>query len=347
MRNLVNYYENGEFFEGIITHYCEFCKNNMKNEKCLKFYAEFLDSNQDEGICPYGFACKKSSNRVYNGFVLKDKCNLKKLKPKIDKNIGTYSSNDIFDLINIDEELEVISLENDLREKCINDFLHDINKSNKIIEENIKQISKNNLVNKDRNRLLSSIQLTGFFKKRVELYKYVSNPFLVQTGKLREKEAFKLFDMYRKIFEEIGKESDIRIILKNIDMDTMEESNNSTKFEANDSIDVLPFIIIDNALKYSKSASEIYIYVYQSNGLLSKIEIINSPSYIITEDVNNFFLRGYRSENNTSKSSGSGLGLSIVKQICEYNQIEAKLELDSDEFGKQLFKVILQVMKYV
>ena len=344
MKNLVNFYENGEFFEGIITHYCDFCKNNIKNEKCLKFYSEFLTSTKDESICPYGFACKKSSKRIYNGFVLKDKCNLKKLKPKIDKSISNYSSDDIFNLINIDEELDVISLENDLREKCINDFLHDINKSNKIIEENIRQISKGNLVKKDSNRLLSAIQLTGFFKRRVELYKYVSNPFLVQTGKLREKEAFKLFDMYRKIFEEIGKESNIRIVLKNIDINTMEDSNNSTKFEANDSIDVLPFIIIDNALKYSKSASEIYINVYQNNGLLTKVEIINSPSYIITEDVENFFLRGYRSENNTSKSSGSGLGLSIVKQIFEYNQIEVKLELDFDKEGKQLFKVILQIM---
>ena len=100
-------------------------------------------------------------------------------------------------------------------------------------------------------------------------------------------------------------------------------------------------MLIDNALKYSNEKSKIAINIYQENEIVKKIEIENYPSYVITENVDIFFERGFRSKNNTSKSSGNGLGLSIVKQICDYNRIDVKLDISSDKNGRQLFKVIL------
>ena len=61
------------------------------------------------------------------------------------------------------------------------------------------------------------------------------------------------------------------------------------------------------------------------------------------ENTDNFFERGYRASNNTSKSSGSGLGLDIVKQICDYNDIDVSIYIDSDENGSQKFVVLLEL----
>ena len=71
------------------------------------------------------------------------------------------------------------------------------------------------------------------------------------------------------------------------------------------------------------------------------------PSYSITEDPNNFLKRGYRALNNTSKSSGSGLGLHIVKQICDYNDINIDIKVITNEFGKQEYIIDLEMQKEV
>lgn len=341
MRNLVNYYCDGHHNEGILTHYCEFCKNHFTSERCINHYKKMEENQIDETICPYGFYCKSFDGRIYNGIASKELADFSKIKSKIDKNIKLYNSNEIFNLIEIDENVLYIEQEHELRQRCINDFLHDVNKSNMLIENNIRQISKDELTNKDKNRLISSLKLTDFFRKRVELYKYVSNPALIPAGKLRERDAFKLFDIYRKIFEEIGKTNKINIVLKNINITNGLESNGKTLFMANESVTILPFLLIDNALKYSIEDSEVSINIYQDDEIVKKIEIENYPSYLIFENIDKFFERGFRSKNNTSKSSGNGLGLSIVKQICDYNRIDVRLQIDSNSEGRQLFRVIL------
>ena len=346
MKNLVSYYENNSYNEGTVVKYSNFCKKHFNTDKCVNFYNS-LEANVDEALCPYGFLCKKCNNRIYNGIISRESTNLVKLKPKIDRECKVYSDSEIFNLINIDEELLYYEEENKLAMDCINDFFHDVNKSNRLISDNLTQISKGKLSSKDKNRLISSIKLTDFFTKRVDLYRIVSNPALIQTGRLRERDAFALFDLYRKIFEEIGKKNNITIQISNIDIEDNILSNNSTTFRANDSITVLPFLLIDNALKYSKENSIIKIIVYQLKGYARKIVISNNPSYIITEDLSKFFLRGYRSYQNTSKSSGSGLGLSIVKQICDYNNIEVILNADVDENGQQIFEVIMNIRENV
>lgn len=343
MKNLVNYYSKGEFNEGLITHYSDYCIKHMNSETCRKFYDKMIEENAEDKVCPYGYFCKKCGDRIYNGLISRESSNMAKLKPKLDKKALIYTDFELFNLINNDEELLFELSEKMLKDDCLNDFLHDVNKSNIFIADNLNLISKEKLDKKDRNRLLSSIQLTDFFKKRVELYRYVSNPALIQTGKLREREAFKLFDIYRKIFEEFGKNQKKRILLRNLDILTGNDSTTATKFNANDSITVLPFLLIDNAMKYSKDNTNIDVKIYSENGYAKKITISNYSSYVITEDVNLFFQRGFRSQNNTSKSSGSGLGLSIVKQICDYNNIDVDLYLTFDENGYQIFEVNLTI----
>lgn len=343
MKNLVSFYQDDIFYDGVIIKYTNFCKEHMASERCKSFYTNFERDCEDEKICPYGFLCKKCDNRVYNGIISKEKCNLSKLKPKIDRGSKVYSDSEIFNLINNDEELLFYEVENKLSNDCINDFLHDVNKSNSLIAENLNVISKDNLTKKDKNRLISSIKLTDFFNKRVELYRIVSNPMLIQTGRLRKRDAFGLFDLYRKTFEEIGKKNNITIVVSNIDLNKNENSEFTTTFMANDSITVLPFLLIDNALKYSKNGSTINIKIYQLGGFAKKIIVANNPSYIVSEDLSKFFIRGYRSVQNTSKSSGSGLGLSIVKQICDYNNIDVDLNIDVDSNGLQLFEVVMNI----
>lgn len=246
-------------------------------------------------------------------------------------------------MVEIDNENLKYATNCELLYKTMGNFLHDITKVNKIIDKYSKAISKSTLTKKDASKVVSICQLSDFISKRIELYRLESNSEIIMAGKKRVRDAYQLWDIYRHIFEDLCKENELSIDMKVFNKNNTEEYDKKTTFCANDSITVLPFLIIDNAVKYSREKSTIKINFFEDNGFLKEIKVSSSPSYIIMEDPAKLIERGYRGANNSSKSSGSGLGLAITKQICDYNNIDLKISIDSDENGKQVFVVILKI----
>ena len=339
MKKILCYYNCSEKDEFVVNNLNNFCKNKINCEKCNNFYKHIFNSEDGLYECPYNFNCIKKNNKIYNCLLIKGKYNFSKVKMKKDNKQEIFDENKIYNLIEIEQDNERNLLDNNNISDNISDFLHDITKVNKLIERYSKNISTDSLNKKDKAKRESIIHLSDFIMKRIDLYRYVSNPEIIKIGRKRERDAYKLWDIYRYIFNEIGYESNIKINMKICNINGVEEQNNGTKFKANDSITALPFLLIDNAIKYSTEGSDVNIIFYQTNEYLKKIEICSYPSYVINEKTTNFFERGYRALNNTSKSSGSGLGLSIVKQICDFNDIDISIDVDCDEFGKQIFIV--------
>lgn len=81
---------------------------------------------------------------------------------------------------------------------------------------------------------------------------------------------------------------------------------------------IIPYLILDNAYKYSIGSSivEIHFSVYTKQRL--DIEIKSIGPYVPEEELSSLFERGKRGSNAIeSKISGSGLGLFYAKQICD------------------------------
>lgn len=326
--------EDNEF---VLNEINDFCIKKIKTDRCKKFYDEL----ETDGIyeCPYNFNCIKKGNKIYNCLLIKNKFNPSKVKMKKGVMQSIFDESKVYDFIEIDEQSENNLCKYESSYDNFSDFLHDITKVNKLIEQNSKGISKSNLTKIDKAKLESIIHLSDFIKKRINLHQYISNPALLTIGRKRERNGYQLWDIYRYIFTEIGQSSKIKVSMKTYDMDMNETNDAMTTFYATDSVTILPFLLIDNAIKYSSESSTIKVKFFQDNGILKRINICSNPSYVIMEDPNNFFERGYRSANNPSKSSGSGLGLNIVKQICDYNEIKIGLKIGPDETGKQEFIV--------
>ena len=344
MKKLITYYNCPNDDEFIANKLNNFCKNKIDGDKCKKFYNNLSDSEDGIYICPYNFNCIKKNDKIYNCLLIKNKYNMSKVKQKKGEQQRTFNEEEIYDFIEIDNNNEKNLNNYESSFNNMNDFLHDITKVNKLIESCSKDISLDNLSKKERAKRESIIHLSDFISKRIDLYRYVSNPEIIKIGRKRERDAYKLWDIYRYIFTELGHSKNINIDMKKYNLEGVEEKSDHTLFEATDSITALPFLLIDNAIKYSKNESTVQINFYQKDDNLKKIEICSIPSYKIEESPIKFFERGYRSSNNTSKSSGSGLGLSIVKQICEFNDIGISLHVLSDNDNKQqTFKVELEV----
>ncbi|WP_027624601.1 sensor histidine kinase [Clostridium lundense] len=101
--------------------------------------------------------------------------------------------------------------------------------------------------------------------------------------------------------------------------------------------------LLSNALKYSKKNTAVTIEVYKEiieKHIFAVISISNVPKeHIDEEEIESFFERLYKKDKSRSKQ-GSGLGLSIVKEILKIHNGYIK---GSIEDGKVVFKLFIKM----
>ncbi|QTA38962.1 sensor histidine kinase [Thermosipho ferrireducens] len=92
--------------------------------------------------------------------------------------------------------------------------------------------------------------------------------------------------------------------------------------------------LLSNAIKYSYPNSQIYVTLDSD-----KIEVQDNGIGIKKEELNRIFERFYRSADAVKMATGSGLGLSIVKHLC--NLCDYTLKVESDYLVGSRFSVFL------
>lgn len=87
-----------------------------------------------------------------------------------------------------------------------------------------------------------------------------------------------------------------------------------------ESIKKIVGILLDNAIKHASDKGEVAISLRKENNK-TVLSVFNTGSKIAKENANKIFERFYRGDNSRSRESGgSGLGLSIAKNICDANK---------------------------
>lgn len=124
-------------------------------------------------------------------------------------------------------------------------------------------------------------------------------------------------------------------IEKNIEL-IFEEEKSTLNIAGNaTAISILIRNLVDNAIRYCHDGGEVHIRVYQDQNEIV-LEIRDNGPGIPEELRSRVFERFFRVLGN--KSPGSGLGLGIVRQIC--NLHNAKIELKSPKLGTGLIIVV-------
>lgn len=95
-------------------------------------------------------------------------------------------------------------------------------------------------------------------------------------------------------------------------------------------------ILIDNAIKYSEKDSDIVVSLKSSGGK-NVLSVYNDGCDITDEEKDKLFERFYRSATARVKSSGSGIGLSIVKSLATRNKW--KLSVKTEPAGTITFAI--------
>ncbi|EJT6166369.1 sensor histidine kinase [Clostridium perfringens] len=340
----------GELIDGLAIKLPNYCKKK-KNQKCDDYYRRIFDEGTGIYICPYGFnsyVCKCSNNvDIFTGFRVENKYNVKKVNRKIEKD-------DINRVITYDEMKNFVDKYNSYIELSENhiylkefmeNIVHDIRKFN----ANIK--TKSTLIeNKSKEKTLihnyakNIWAMSSYISTRLDIYNYL---YVDQSFKMGEKSGFnfyKTFEKIKKCFSEEAKKK------KNI---TINVSCNGTceDIKAYSSIELLPFLIIDNAIKYTSQGENINITILQTQ--VEHKVIIEALGAKLEEDEKlSIFDRKYRGKYSKKYSNdGSGIGLYLAKKICDANDLTIDVDSIYDEEirGKKLdeglFKMVICLKK--
>ena len=89
--------------------------------------------------------------------------------------------------------------------------------------------------------------------------------------------------------------------------------------------DSLPFIILENAVKYAPIGSEVKVAFREEHNNLY-VSVTSEGPFCDEEEIKNIFTKGFRGKGALStKVAGSGLGLCLAKEICDAHDIAIKI----------------------
>lgn len=333
----------GTIVDGGYIKALSFCKTNCATGKCAEFYKALLEKNR-EGFysCPHGMSCYLSigegqTKTIYSCF--REKTTYNKTKAKALNQVKEIVYNPVLQeeqlrlLINATYDLceqERILAE---RTSAVESISHEVKKLNSQIKERSDLILQSyRLIDDDvvlsaenLQRLQEDIRTifisSSMVASRFSLYDYEKNPDVLSQGAAFDCNVYKKFDKIKRILKNYQKRG-ITINIKGSSYDYI---------EAYPSFELIPLLIVENAVKYSYSSSSVDICFSKSAGNALTITIDSYSPYCSESEVAHLFEKGIRGKEAKKVSSdGSGVGLYFVKLICDLHNVNVSVSSNKD-----------------
>ncbi len=320
----------GEISDGTIINCHSYCKNirGLQKGKCIQYYEEILDS---PGIhtCPYGFNSfvlkEKEIHEIFTSLKIQEKYDKKKLKYKVSKEDKTpeVSNEQLFDMIDLYRYIEKLEVEHEEANKFVKDVMHEIRNFNS------KIITKSELMRREINNKKPRIKgkleretsltenifaLSSLIEARFLAFDCTINPSSLTFGGRRAIELHKKFHKAKLCCLDEAKNKKINIRL----------SECGGIVSLYDSFELVPFLLLDNAIKYSPKESSVEINFEELYNEI-KVSICSIGPYISEEEIKKVCLKGFRA-NSVKNMNGSGIGLFLVSEICKIHGIKLNIE---------------------
>lgn len=144
-----------------------------------------------------------------------------------------------------------------------------------------------------------------------------ANPEILKNGNTRMRTVYRSFDKIAKILN--AKAYSKKVQLKFFGFDY-------TEIPAYSSLDLLPFILIDNAIKYSSEEYDVEIHFSKTTDELI-VSIANTGCYIRDDEIEKIFKKYVRGASaSVFASEGSGIGLYLAKEIARHHNAQINVK---------------------
>jgi signal transduction histidine kinase len=159
----------------------------------------------------------------------------------------------------------------------------------------------------DMKRLLISVRL---MKSRLDMASIANNPSSAAFGRLRPTPIYKIFHRMARLFELEANQRAVTIRLHGTSFATP---------ALYDSFESIPLVLLDNAIKYASSNSDIEVLIDDRSGRVF-VSVTSTGSIVPPGEASQIFDKSFRSEGAKQfTSSGSGLGLYIAQTVANAN----------------------------
>lgn len=337
MKSFLPVREDGEIIDGALIKALSYCKKNCNSGKCKRFYDEISLVNHNKFLtCPYGMSVYIShyDNNIHWFIGLREKQTYDRSKAaRINKEESIY--NPVLSTAQLLEIIEV-SLKNEketkvLEEKqaSIDSISHEVKKLNAQIKDRSDVIIQS--FGSEEQKTLSPSEFQEVVEKiktifvcssminaRFALLNYEKNPVTLKQGSAFDCNIYKKFDKNRIIFSNyLGRKVPINLV-----------GTSYRCIKAYPSFDMIPLLLIDNAVKYSYKGCSVEIRFECIENTLN-VEVSSFSPYCSQNDIEHIFEKGYRGKNAIRVSDGSGIGLFFVKMVCDLHNIGISILSDS------------------
>jgi signal transduction histidine kinase len=215
-------------------------------------------------------------------------------------------------------------------DEVVSESMHELRYFNQRLKNLSEQLSKElkvdeigkgtplntNSTHADQIRTMSEgiLSLSQLFTTRLHFIDIELNPEIIRELPVVPVSILGKFDKARRMLNSQARGKKVKIKINK----TAEIVN---FFDAFPIIDILPYLILDNAVKYSPNKNEVSIEFEVCNGLL-EISIESIGPFVDSEEIESLTKKGYRGKGTESLSvTGSGLGLHFVQYICNLHNI--------------------------
>lgn len=329
------------FIDGSFINSLAFCKNNYcTDKKCINHYKE-LFGKQNSGFyaCPCGLVSylliqENSSKIIFTS--LREKTRYKKKNRKFQNEVAfnlALPEEKIIDLINL--SINAVNEKKTLQEKqnTFDSMEHEVKKLNSSIKDNCDSFF--NLFNEKQDlyslspdeykmifdKLKTLYVISSLINLRYTIYDYEKNPnSLITDSPSKIPVHGKFVKCSRVLKNHKGKNSYISFY-----------GECHKYIIAYSSFELIPFLLLENALKYTLDDNEINVDFEEKNNSLV-ITIKSMSLYCSQNDIPYIFDKGYRGKNaeKYSGNKGNGIGLYFVKLLCDLHNITVKAESDGN-----------------
>lgn len=217
-----------------------------------------------------------------------------------------------------------------LRRRLISDINHEIRTPLHVLQNNFEAMIDGvfPITSERLSRLNDEIIRFGRLLDNLEKIK----EFESESLKLNFK-SINLYNMLEKLNNDFLFEAEA----KNITLKLSKNEDNYFIMGDSDKLKQVFINLFNNAVKFTDNSGEISINIYKDNNKMF-VTIKDNGTGIKKEDLPFIFERLYRGDKSRHETEGSGIGLTIVKDILDLHS--ASVEVESEEGKGTLFKII-------
>lgn len=152
---------------------------------------------------------------------------------------------------------------------------------------------------------------TGMISARLGFTDLELNPQSVSRQATLRAGIYKKFEKARHL---LGLKSRMRRVPIQV------RGNSYIEIDALPAFELVPFVILDNAVKYSPSDRPVTVSFEETQGQFVRVTVASCGPYVEPDEITKIFEKGYRGKH-ARTTAGDGLGLYLTKFLCDYHDV--------------------------